>query len=589
MSLDKNTADPASAVGNAYNPAEHARVQFLDDSVRMVAESTESASGPDSPTAPSIELRLARFGRGAALAPLPPASEPVRSGSRVEYRRGPAFTEWYVNGLFGLEQGFTLDARPEGAGSLVFGLAFGNGLEPRLSSDGSTVELYTGAGVATHVAGRYSDLRVRDARGQALEARFQATGKEIAIVVNDEEATYPIVVDPLLSLQGTFEPPNAGQFGFSVALEGDTAIVAAPSVAGGAGAVYAFTRTGFTWSPPQTLLGATADILGTGLALSGNTLLVGASGNNRAYVYTRSSASSPWSLAQQLVPHDGASADFFGFSVAIGGNALLIGAPGKASSTGAANAGAAYVFANTTGTWQEQAELSANDGMAQDLLGISVTISSDGNMALVGAPSNSQGTRNGAYFYTRSGTTWTQFQKVSVAGGSVTDSFGSAVALVGPTAVIGARGRNSNAGAVFLYVLSNGTWDQLPELDGVGAERFGTSVAFDGTTAIVGAVGSLSAYPVTSSSGVWSKEQPISSSAPGFGQSVSLSGTATTFTVLVGATLNGVASDPGAAFVFVTGSPVPALSWKGGLVLALAVSLGGILVLSAGSKRRVVA
>jgi hypothetical protein len=387
---------------------------------------------------------------------------------------------------------------------------------------------------------------------------------------------------PNLSLQQELDGANfnGGQFGWSVALGANTVIVGAPSVSNSAGAVYSFTQSGAQWSLNDTILGAASELLGDSVATSGNNLLVGAPGtggaNNRVYFYTRTSGTSPWVQTQTLTSHDATSGDFFGFSIALASNTLLVGAPDKNST------GAAYVFVNVGGTWQEQQELLPSGLQASDGVGEAVALSADGNTALLGAPGFTHA-RSGAYFFSRNASTWTLVQRVTA--GQPTDAFGTSVALSGSTAFVGAPSKNSSAGAVYPYLLNSGTWVQLTEVDGASGEQFGTSVAFDGSTALVGAVGSSKAYLVTSTSpGIWSRQQALSGRS-GFGQAVAFNA-GTNFTALVGATLNGMTGDPGAAYIFGPGvSSAPALGGPGPVML-LGIGLGGVGLLVQHRRRR---
>jgi hypothetical protein len=116
----------------------------------------------------------------------------VAEGARVEIRR-PKLIEWYVNSPRGLEQGFTLLERPKGKGALAFELAV----------EDASASLRGGRVVFATVAGRrlaYGKLGVVDAAGRELRAQLEVpdTGR-LRIVLEDDFATYPVVVDPLLT------------------------------------------------------------------------------------------------------------------------------------------------------------------------------------------------------------------------------------------------------------------------------------------------------------------------------------------------------------------------------------------------------
>ncbi|HET7506577.1 MAG TPA: hypothetical protein VFK02_36405 [Kofleriaceae bacterium] len=242
--------------------------------------------------------------------------------------------------------------------------------------------------------------------------------------------------------------------------------------------------------------GADFDLLGLSVAVSGDTALVGASRDDEhgsdagaAYVFVRSGGS--WVRQAKLVAPDGQSNDHFGASVALSGDTALIGA--TADDDVASDAGAAYVFVRTGATWTLQAKLTAVDGSSADQLGISAAL--DGDTAVVGTVDDDDlGDRSGAaYVFARSGTAWTQQAKLTAADGAERDQFGISVAVSGGTAVVGAYGDDDlggSSGAAFVFVRSGGSWSQQAKLlpaDGAAGDQFGVAVAISGDTALVGA------------------------------------------------------------------------------------------------------
>jgi hypothetical protein len=261
----------------------------------------------------------------------------------------------------------------------------------------------------------------------------------------------------------------ADEFGYSVALSGDTALVGAPNhdvgASGNQGAAYVFVRSGTTWAFQQKLtVGEAGDLFGFSVALSGDTALIGAPhhtvGINHAqglaYVYVRTDAS--WAFQRQLMADDGLADDMFGLSVALSGDTALVGAP-LVDVGGNANQGAAYVSARADTTWSTPQRLPAVAGAAGgDQFGWSVALS--GETALVGAPYDDIGAtadQGSVYEFGRSGTTWSQqgWQTVPGVGGG--DQFGYAVALSGATSVAGARaddfGANNDQGSAYVFLL----------------------------------------------------------------------------------------------------------------------------------------
>jgi hypothetical protein len=343
-------------------------------------------------------------------------------------------------------------------------------------------------------------------------------------------------------------------------------------------AIVCTTQSWAQWTQLQELTasdGAAFDEFGTSVAMSGNLAVVGAPqhmvGSNAqqgaAYVFVQSGGT--WALQAELIAPDGAGGDYFGSAVAISGNLAVVGAPQKmvGSST---QQGAAYVFVQSGGTWTLQAELIASDGASSDEFGTSVAIS--GNLAVVGAPQRMVGTntqQGGAYVFVQSGVTWSQ-QAELTAGGPNT-RFGSSAAISGSTAVVGAPGNfalpiTNYPGEAYVFVQSGGTWMEqarLSALDGAADDSFGASVAFDGSTAVVGAPNhplstqAGQAYTFTQSGGTWSQQAelfpPLVNGALGYGvlgTSVAVSGS----TAVVGGPGTGIpdsgGSAPGTAYVF---------------------------------------
>ncbi|HIG01849.1 MAG TPA: hypothetical protein EYQ66_11175, partial [Myxococcales bacterium] len=140
---------------------------------------------------PLLGLSLAGMGRGTGLSPVAPGTVTHR-GARVEIAR-PGITEWYENSARGLEQGFTLDASPDGEGALVVELKV-VGAEASLESE--SIVLHTSGGRRL----RYGELIAWDASGRTLASRLELSPPDrLRLVVEDAGATYPIVIDPLIT------------------------------------------------------------------------------------------------------------------------------------------------------------------------------------------------------------------------------------------------------------------------------------------------------------------------------------------------------------------------------------------------------
>lgn len=209
---------------------------------------------------------------------------------------------------------------------------------------------------------------------------------------------------------------------------------------------------------------------------------------------TPTATQTPPSGSAKIAAADGDQYDQFGGSVAIDGETALIGASGTQAPHAQA-AGAAYVFGRSNGTWRQQTKLTADDYDLGDKFGSAVALA--GAIALIGAPwdEHPNGDSAGAaYVFTRGERSWVQEAQLAPADGDSGDRFGASVALVGHTAIIGApRDEDPNekrAGAAYVYERANNEWTQQHKLsatDGDQEDSFGDSVALADGTALIGA------------------------------------------------------------------------------------------------------
>jgi hypothetical protein len=269
-------------------------------------------------------------------------------------------------------------------------------------------------------------------------------------------------------------------FGVSVALDGDTCLIGAYRTNTKTGSAYVFSNTSGTWSQVAelTALGGASKEFGVSVALDGDTCLIGAQGTNTntgsAYVFSNTSGT--WTQVAQLTDPGGAIGDAFGAGVALDGNTCVIGASGGNSGTGSA-----FVFSNTSGTWTQVAQLTAILGTTGDYFGNSVAL--DGDTCVIGAAGSGSSTGS-AYVFSNSSGTWTPTAQLTALSGATTEMFGTSVALDGDTCVIGAVGTNSFRGSAYVFSNSGG-WTQVAQLTtsgGAPTDYFGHSVALDGDT-----------------------------------------------------------------------------------------------------------
>ena len=350
------------------------------------------------------------------------------------------------------------------------------------------------------------------------------------------------------SLQATLVAPDGATgdwFANTVGIDGDVAFIGAAlddDAGSSSGSAYVFERIGAAWiGSDQKVIaadGAANDNLGTAVAISGDTAVVGArfdddagTSSGAAFVFTRTGIG--WAQQAKLTAADAGAGDEFGISVAIDGDTVIVGA-NLDDGGGGAVSGSAYVFVRTGALWAQQAKLSASDGASFDAFGSSVAIS--GDTAIVGAPGTTSGA---AYAFQRTGALWTQQAKLSAAGGLAGDQFGSAVAVDGNTALVGARNADNaanNSGAAFIFTRTGVVWTQRATLtasDAQEGDSFGVSAALEGDTALLGAytdddlgLTSGSAYVFTGAGGLWTQQAKLLASDGAafdeFGRSVAL-------------------------------------------------------------------
>jgi FG-GAP-like repeat/FG-GAP repeat len=323
----------------------------------------------------------------------------------------------------------------------------------------------------------------------------------------------------------------------SVALsaDGNTALFGGAGSNSGDGVAWVFTRSAGIWTQQTEFFSpASGARFGTSVALSadGNTALVGgpATDANIGMVWAYARNAGVWSLQALLASPDPAAQ--FGNAVALSadGNTALIGGPADN-----ANAGAAWVFIRSGGgSWSQasqQAKLLASDSVGQTLQGFSVSLSGDGNTAIVGGYGDNTNA-GAAWIFARSGSVWTQQGTKLVGMGAVGQAQqGYSVGLSGDgsTAVVGGPGDNSQVGAAWVYANSGGTWTQQgAKLVGTGfptgfeappQQGFGVALSGDGNTAFVG--GPYTAYfprafegpgatwVFARSGGTWSQQQEL--------------------------------------------------------------------------------
>lgn len=568
---------PDGDAWSAATSSSSSRARFSTAGIEITGKSSKEVAW-------SFRLSLTAWGRGATTIEVPPGAATV-DGTRFEIRRA-ALTEWYVNDERGCEQGFTLDAPPPvgaipGDVRLVLAVAPEFSVEVFETGRGAR---FTATTTGAHVL--YDGLRAWDARGRELDARLEAEAGTLALLVDDTDAAYPVTIDPWIwSLDAIFraDPREWSYefFGDQVAVAGDTALVRASrdhTTGSDSGTVYVFTRSGSAWDLNAKLTSEAGvdESFGVSLAIEGDTMLVGARGSSATldpgatYVYVR--AGTGWSRQATLIGFDAEYGDSFGGAVAVDGDTVLVGASGDDDA--GEGSGAVHVFTRTGTSWEQQAKLLADDGAEGDQFGMAVAL--DGDTALIGAPGDDVWAENwgSAYVFTRTGSTWTQQAHGAPVNGSRDSGFGSHVALDADTALIGAPSDyqpNESFGAAYVFVRRGTTWSEEAKLTmGGGPDtRMGWSVALVGDAALVGGSGNRArgeVYVFNRTGTAWNRDATLTGvgdRGEEFGRSLAFDGT----TVIGGIPFMdfGRSTSAGAACVFSGGGGV----WTRDAVLAL--------------------
>jgi len=474
-----------------------------------------------------VEMTLVAWGRPSSM--IDAATARVSgAGTRVELDRGDV-VEWYHNRPEGLEQGFTLLAAPPKCAETT-------GVELRLRCAGDLRAVIRGADSLAFVDSSdavkldYTGLRAWDATGRALDARLVAAGEWVSLLVDEEDAQYPITVDPLIAaleaklLDG--DDVAHKLTGTRVAIDGDTAVVVGQRAwVDGPLRAYTFERIGGAWARTARILSPGGLETFGDVELEGDRLAIGKnplSGvNGSIHVFER--APSGWT--EVFYTTTGSCCTWLGESVSLAGDRLAV----ADDEGGALNT---RVFRSTATGWVTEAHLPPSGGVAlrDDLLVISknpapywgspsivvyqrvgttwsslatvlalpngqypVAIDEEHTIA-VGAPNDSQaGANAGAvYLLRRDGASWVLWEKILSPHFPSTTGFGARISFENGTLAVGCDlddGAASNAGATYLY-RRNGGWNATLQLfapDAGADDRFGADVDLSGDELLVGA------------------------------------------------------------------------------------------------------
>ena len=343
----------------------------------------------------------------------------------------------------------------------------------------------------------------------------------------------------------SLDSANHDQFGRSVALSGDVALISASGHIHdenvGSGAVYVARFDGSTWNVETELLasdGEVGDVFGFAIALEGDVLVVSAThdddgAENAGSAYVFRFTGSAWVEEAKLHASSPVPTELFGWSVALSGDAIIVGTRHDVNSP---LPGAAYVFRYDGSRWNEEAMIVPPDAEPGQAVGWSVAIA--GDTALVASPGEDELT--GSVFVSHfDGTTWVPSDKLLASDGAEGDQFGIAVAFDGEAALIGANFDDDNgsfSGSAYVFRFNGATWIEEAKLlawDGAFGDQFGRPVLIRGDIALVGSPSSDpngllsgSAYLYRREGGTWAPAAKLMPAGSGdqFPSAVALDG-----------------------------------------------------------------
>jgi VCBS repeat-containing protein len=297
-------------------------------------------------------------------------------------------------------------------------------------------------------------------------------------------------------------------FGFSVAVSGQLALIGSGAyrIVGGPdhyrSSAYAFTRgDDGNWTQTAKLQSDDSywnDHFSYSLALNGNTALIGAYGwllgKGAAYIFTQGSTGE-WTQTAKLMANDGAFFNDFGHTVALDGNTAVVGAY-NADVDGVPAQGSAYVFARTGGAWAQSAKLVAEDGGPFDDFGQTVAVS--GDTVLVSsqyADAQNDNYHGAAYVFSHAGGSWAQTEKFMANDGAFNDAFGIGLGIDGHSVLIG-----SDKYAAYFYAPAQVSLAvSAPETVGQGQNYVSQSIVTNSASATSPAVALTMTIPAAAS------------------------------------------------------------------------------------------
>lgn len=464
-----------------------------------------------------VALGLTAVGReGAMVGVEARAARELADVIRVEHGLGR--TEWWRPEGAGLEHGVTLELRAPGEDELLLEIAVSGALAR--SDDEDVVLERNGIPSA-----RYAGLVVFDADRRRVPARLEARGEHIVVHVDDRDARYPIVVDPLFhTLEVRFERSGAADARIGTAVAVDT--LGTRVLASGVTHLERTDRVGTVYTVRAGLSYPAA-----ALAISGDGAwtLAGVPGSDAdpGTVYLAQSNGTGYDARGTLARTTPEAYARFGATVVTDETATFaaVGAP-----NGASDRGVVTFFRRTGTTWSPFGPEALGGGDGDAFLGSSLAMSADGTRVAAGGPAGGAATGYVAVFR-RGPTSFVLEAELRPTGSTFGDVFGRGVALDGDgNTLLASTTGIPAAGSVWAFEFDGTAWAETARIESPGSVRLGEALAIDhaGVRAVASSRdgrGSVRVFGRTG--GAWSEAAPIVPSTAtdlDFARSVALSG-----------------------------------------------------------------
>jgi hypothetical protein len=438
------------------------------DTLALSAAGVEGAFGIGGPSLSlgnghAISVRFEGMGREVQSA-FAHEEAPRSVGNEIRYPRATGVVEWWRRAQRGLEQGLTIETRPPGDGPLTVAVSVQGTLHVAEAAD-RAARLADQSG---QIIASYSGLTVLDRGGVPMPASMREERGRIMIRVDDTNARYPLVIDPIVAVEeaNLVLPTREAldYFGISVAMSADGS---------------------------RIIAGASLDDTAAGVD------------SGSARVYVRNGAN--WALEADLIPSDHGPNQAFGGNVAMSadGTRVAVGRAGHDPTAGAPTEGGFVVFLRVGTTWSEEESVPGPADPNIRNWPSSMYMSDDGTRVVCGTPTYVTSWGHAAV-YVRTGGAWILEQSLPVGVPPGGTYWGMGVAISGDASriAISVPGDDpivngnalTNAGTVYVYRRSGSTWlfeATLVSSEADPSEAFGNSadsLAFsrDGSRLVVG-------------------------------------------------------------------------------------------------------